>query len=238
MGKEVYSTTDYSFFKQITSNRELDERHVSKLVRAISQKNMLHLNPIILNYKNEVIDGQHRLAAAEKLGVKVFYVIDELIDKKDIASLNSNSKNWKVSDYINYWTIEKAPGFDKLSHFLYEYPKIPASSALILLSMDGKRDTSGLKNGHIDVSNYNHALMIANALVVLYNDYDFVFERNFILALKSCFDENPDFSFETLQKKISLQPRSFVTCRTVKQYLEMIEEIYNYKSQNKLRFIK
>ena len=54
---EILKTKDYDLFKEINSNREVDQRHVRSLVAAIEQKNLLHVNPIVCNAGMEVIDG-------------------------------------------------------------------------------------------------------------------------------------------------------------------------------------
>lgn len=143
----IQRTTYYSQFRSISSNREVDMTHVRHLAEAIRNNNLLHLNPIIVNQDLQIIDGQHRLEAAEQLKVPIYYVVDDGIKKTDIALLNSNQKNWSVMDYINYWTVEKAPGFDVLSRFIFTYPFIPASTCLQLLSADGSRDTKALRQG-------------------------------------------------------------------------------------------
>lgn len=72
---EILKTKDYGSFKEINSNREVDQRHVRSLVAAIEQKNLLHVNPIVCNADMEVIDGQHRLEAARALGVEIYYTL-------------------------------------------------------------------------------------------------------------------------------------------------------------------
>ena len=229
-------TTDYAQFKSITSNREVDKRHVNRLIIAIRKKNLLHINPIIVNEHLEVIDGQHRLAAAEAAEVPIFYVIDSTIAKQDIAMINSNAKNWSVMDYINYWTIEKKLGFDRLSAFLSEYPEVPVSTALHMLSSDGSRNTRRLSEGYVDTANYDFAKMIAERLKKFFNLVEHTYDRNFVLAVID-ISRLDGYDHEQMMKQVQGQPRSVVKCVSKQQYIEMFEELYNYgKSKNKLRF--
>lgn len=231
----IQKTFDYEIFKSITSNREVDERHVNRLVKAIKKHNLLHINPIICNENLEIIDGQHRLEAAKIIGgIYIYYIIDNIVSKQDIALINSNSKNWTIMDYINYWTIEKKPGFDKLSQFLYENPSIPGGTAIMLMSYSGNRDLNGLKNGTIDISNYQFAVDVAGILKSFRNKFDYAYDRSFIQAI-ICALNTPEYSHDTMMAKIELQPRSVVKCINKKQYVEMLEEIYNYKSRNPIK---
>lgn len=233
----IQSTTDYGQFKSITSNREVDEPHVKRLIKSLEKKNLLQINPIVCNSEMEVVDGQHRLEAATRMGLEIFYIVDSQVSKVDIATINSNAKNWTVMDYINYWTIEKAPGFDKLSHFLNDHPLIPPSSALLMLSADGKRDLAGLKNGFVDATGYPEACEIANILKYFRNYADFAYDRNFILAVITCVQVD-GYDHDTMKAKVEMQPRSLVKCINRKQYVEMLEEIYNYRSHKaRLRFL-
>jgi len=222
-------------FEQVTSNREVDKAHVKKLVASITKNNLLKLNPIIINEQMQVIDGQHRLEAAEQLKLPIFYMVDSQVSKRDLSDLNSVKKNWSTMDYINFWTIEKAPGFDVLSKYLSEHPRIPPSTALMLLSIDGKRDMNGLKNGIVEVLNITEANEIAAILKFYRNIIDFAYDRNFVLAIHKVMTTGK-YDHAIMQKKIESQSRSLVKCVTVIQYVELLEEIYNRGSHNKVSF--
>lgn len=232
---QLKSTTSYDSFNYIVSNREISKSHVNKLVKSIQKNNLLHLNPVIVNPAMEVIDGQHRIAAAEILGVAVYYQIDEKVSKKDLSDLNSVKKNWTTMDYINYWTIEKARGFDQLSKFLSVYPGLPPSTALMLLSSDGSRDVKSLKEGVVDVANWDKAVEIADIIVKYRNIIDFAFDRNFILAINKLVNSGL-YDHSVMEIKLEKQLRSLVKCATIKQYLDLLEEIYNKGSHNKVSF--
>jgi hypothetical protein len=223
------STKDYKMFKEFTSNREVDHKHVNKLIYSIQEKNLLHAHPIIVDRQMRVIDGQHRLAAAERLGVEIFYVVSDL-DRKAISILNSNQKNWKALDYINFYTVEKVNSFVILSGMLNKYPEMSHSAILSLCSSEGRRNIAELKNGFIGVENVDIATEICDFCKDLFNrlgdKYKFVFDSRFPLALLKAF-KDPKFAPNTLLTKIEAAPRAFVQCHTVKQYLEMIQEIYN-----------
>ena len=232
----MQSTNDYEQFKTITSNREVDKRHVNKLAAAIRKKNLLNINPILCNKNLEVIDGQHRLEAARMLGLPIFFLVDDGISKADIATINSHAKNWTVMDYVNYYTIEKKQGFDKLSAFLSENPLIPPSTALMMLSADGKKNASDLKEGLVDTSNYSFAVKVANILKEYRNVIEHAYERNFVLAVVEMAN-HPEYDHENMRSKLEYQSRSLVRCISKKQYVDLLEEIYNYKSsKNRVKF--
>src|SRR5690606_14115703 len=132
---------------------DVDMKHVRRLAGEIGKKNLLHLNPIIVDAGMNIIDGQHRLAAARLLGVPVYWEQDDAISKEDIAMLNSNKKNWALLDYIKFHTEEGVTGFDVLSEFIQRNPEMRATTAIKLLSSTGRRITSEIRAGKIDVEN-------------------------------------------------------------------------------------
>jgi hypothetical protein len=230
------STKDYSIFKEFSSNREIDPKYVNKLKSAIEKKNLLHVNPIIIDDQMRVIDGQHRLAAAAALKVEIFYV-EGCVDRRDISILNSNQKNWKAIDYINFYCIEKNESFVKLSRLMNKYPEMSLSAMLTLSNGEGRRSLIELKEGHIDVQNIYQCTQVCDFCKYLHQQYEyhFVFDSKFPLAINKCLNTD-NFNLEILEEKIAASPRSLVQCHTTKQYLQMIEEIYNRSmSKNRIR---
>lgn len=229
-------TKDYDQFKDFSSNREVDPKHVKRLVNAISKRNLLHVNPIKVDENMRVVDGQHRLAAARILEVPIYYEKGD-ITRRDISMLNSNQKNWTAMDYINFYTVEKNGAFIQLSGLINHYPEIAISALLILSSSEGRRDLVQLKDGYLDVLNIEHCRKVCDLCRDLFRKFQtrFVFDSRFPLALSVAIqDEN--FKTETFIEKIEGNPRAFVPCHTKVQYMEMIEEIFNRSlSKNKIR---
>ena len=229
------STKDYSIFKDFSSNREVDQKHVNKLVQSIQKRNLLNVNPIVVDNEMRVIDGQHRLAAAQILEVEIFY-IQENINRKDISLLNSNQKNWTAMDYINFYTIEKVPAFLQLSSLINNYPDMAISALLMLSNSEGRRNLIQLKDGYLDVLALDHAKEVSDLCKDLNHQFqkDFVFDSRFPLALGKALKAD-NFKMDRLIEQIAASPREFVPCHTKDQYLEMIAEIYNRSlSKNKI----
>ena len=232
---QIESTEDYTIFKEITSNREVDEKHVRKLMSSIRTKNLLELNPIIVNNSMQVIDGQHRLEAAKRLKETIYYVVSDKLSKSDIAELNANQKKWSLNDYINYFTIEGVESFQILSKFINTHSWIKPTTALKLVSSSGKYDRASFYSGKIDVDNVYQAHQVATLCTKirnLYVGYDFVYTSMFIMAIRQCFS-TPEFNEDVLIEQIQRQPRTLVQCVNTDQYLELLQELYNYRKHHK-----
>jgi mannose/fructose/N-acetylgalactosamine-specific phosphotransferase system component IIB len=231
---EFLKTSDYDLFISFKSNREIDYKHVAKLVKKIQKRNLLHINPILVDSKMRIIDGQHRVEAARILQVQIYHIVSDDVARDDISMLNSNQKNWSGMDYINFYTVEGKPEFLKFSKFLYAYPDIKISAALTIISGKFTRNTAATKEGILDIENINFGHQVGQALAVLNKKYQhaFIYDSRFPVALVKAM-QHKNFSLDTFIKRIDNNPRAFVKCTTTKEAGKMIEEIYNYRTSVK-----
>lgn len=180
----IYETTDYDQFKQISSNREVNMKHVRELAADIQVINLLDVSPIICNERMEIIDGQHRLEAAKLLGLPIFYLIKKELTDDHIGHLNRNQKNWSVLDYITFYTLKKRPGFDVLSRFMRKHD-LEWSIALMLLSGSQTTARKNVIAGTVNVSELDQAERVMGWVRELVPYGTFVRGSKFITALQA-----------------------------------------------------
>lgn len=235
----IQETTEYKRFKEIASNRDIDKTHVNKLVNAIRVKNLLSVNPIIVNEKMEILDGQHRLAAARQLKLPIFYVVGSDIAHDDIARLNTNKKNWKLMDYINYYTVKGIKEFKELSRFVNEYPQFPINFLIALLSSDGSRQRQQLLKGILDISNKDQAKIIIGYISDFYQFFDHAHSSRFLEAILFLCNTGL-YNHDRMINKINHNPGALIPCANKKQYIRLLQEIYNKGAHEKniVLFIK
>ena len=115
---EIKKTKKYDMFHFRDDNRvTISPRNIEKLKERILKKNLLHLNPLVVNSKMEIINGQHRLLAAKALGYEIYYIIDNELTAEDTLHMNS-AKSWKSEDYLNYFVLNAYPEYIKFNDFL------------------------------------------------------------------------------------------------------------------------
>ena len=123
-GKEVaynvYVTKDYGIFKRLVGNRDIPESRISKIVESIQTIGWVH-NPIIVNEKMEVIDGQGRLTALQRLKMPIEYIIAEGAGNKDCIYMNSNMVNRKLSDFIKSYAEQGNENYQRLLSLMQRY---------------------------------------------------------------------------------------------------------------------
>lgn len=93
----VYEETDYSVFKRLDDNRDVFSRRVEKLIASISERYIL--NPIIVNEKMEIIDGQGRFEARKSMRLPIHYIVVPGATSADCRRMNKYNTRWTQLDY-------------------------------------------------------------------------------------------------------------------------------------------
>lgn len=95
----IYTTTDYGQFNRLKGNRDVTNKRVAIIKESIAQVGYIS-NPIIVNEKHEVIDGQGRLEALRQLGLPVEYRIVEGLGINECRAMNLKPTGWSISDFV------------------------------------------------------------------------------------------------------------------------------------------
>lgn len=228
---KVYETKDYDIFGKVDGNRNPKESHVENLMESIKDKNLLEVNPIIVNMKMEVIDGQSRLAAARQLGVPIFYMVAKAANLEDVRLLNINIRNWTMSDYLDSYIAQKQADYYTLKKFHEEYA-IPLTICLVLLT--GMKDRAAVrldfKTGEFKVTTLAHAKRIAEKLLDIrqYADRGIWRSRDFIQAVIA-LDDNHKINHEKLMKKFAKNELTIYRQGSTQDYLRRFGEVYGFK---------
>lgn len=138
---KFYGTRDYAKFVFHEKNRMVNDAHVNELVRSIKKNNLLFCQPILVNSKYEVIDGQHRLKAAIELDERIYYIIKPGLTIEDAIALNINTKNWGYKDYMDHWIAQGNENYVYFKQYLEKYG-LPYSLAAGMF-MEGRGISGG-----------------------------------------------------------------------------------------------
>lgn len=143
----ILSTKDYSIFKSVNFNREKNRRHIETLKKIILKENLLHLHPILLNEKMEVVDGQHRLEAAKELGLPVYYIRGE-ISYDHILNSNLFQKKMDLEDVIKFYSMkDKIPDYIRFKDYCECLEVSPKSFIGLIFGSISKEMIEFIKSG-------------------------------------------------------------------------------------------
>lgn len=231
---EILSTKEYDQFSSLKGNRKVDSKHVNHLIE--SMKTEYYISPIQVNEKMEVIDGQHRLQAARALKYPVYYYIAKGTNLKTVQTLNTNSKDWKTEDYLQSYIEQVVKDYIIYKQFSDVYQFSHKVNLALLTGQIGSADQlKQFEYGEFKIKDIVKATEVAAKITQVEPHYKGYKRRNFTYAIIRCLKKK-EFNWERFMQKVAYQSRKMVDCSNVEQYLELIEEVYNYKTStdNKL----
>lgn len=121
----VYRTNNLSQFKIMLGNRDVTTARVKRIKDSIKKNGYLH-SPILVNERNEVIDGQGRLAACKELGCEIEYIVAPGFGIEQCRTLNMLAKNWTLADYIDSYAESGNVSYLRMKNLLKIYSHINA----------------------------------------------------------------------------------------------------------------
>ena len=150
----VFQTSDYTAFKTLEGNRNIDPTRVNKIKKSIMDNGYIH-SPIIVNENWEVIDGQGRLEALTALGLPVEFMMFRGLTIKDCIALNVYNTGWTVMDYIESHAERGNMSYKFLLHLITKYKELCIT--VIINSITGiignsSNVTNSIKTGSFECS--------------------------------------------------------------------------------------
>lgn len=245
---KVYKTNDLSIFKVIGGNRVPNPQHIKRLKTSIIKNGML-CNPILVNEKMQVIDGQHRLIASQEAKSFIYYIILKDYSLNEVHTLNLNQKNWTKKDFMDGYADMGIQSYIKLREFIKNNEDYNFTDCVSLCSnVSGNNNTLNQLNIKVNPElsimqvfedgtwkgkDFNLAQEWADKIRLIKPYYINYNKSVFVKTMITLFKNN-NFDYSEFMHKIRLQPKALVDCANVEQQKLLIEEIYNYKSRNKV----
>jgi len=237
---KVLYEKNYTKFTLFDNNREINETHVEELIASMRKSGQLM--PVVVTKDMEVVDGQHRLKACEKLGVPVSYVINYAGSSKQIAIMNNTQKGWKNKDFLKHFSHKShhnCAEYKKVQKFIDEF-KLPFRVNIALLSDKSLNDFTNkqannrgplpsFREGNFKIINLEKAKEIASRLIKLKS-----FVPNLVKTIKFSIaflkvSKLENFDLKTCYKQIEKNSNKFDKCFNQEDWNEAMVRAYNYK---------
>jgi hypothetical protein len=233
---EIFETKDYSIFKFREDNRVIRPNHVKKLAQRMRTRGWLTTSEVTINGSGDIIDGQHRVKAAIETGTPVRYKVSKGAGIDEMTEMNTLQVNWSPFDHLHKFVSRGVPSYVTFDKFVREFPMFKYTEIAMFLNNNMttiKRDT--FESGQYEVKSVLKARNWANNILELKPYGEKFFNRAiFVRAMIKVLSNKPEFVFEEFLHKVKLRPMNFKQCGTVDQYVEMIEDIYNYRRSDKI----
>lgn len=237
---DVKKTKDYSLFKILSCNREINSRHIKRLKQEIEKENLLHLHPILVNEDWELIDGQHRLMAAKELGIEIFYIRTD-VSYEHILNSNYNQLKMGISDVLQFYSKKyRNEDYIKVIKYLERTSLSPKALLSMIIPTHIKKVNLELRLGNFEVPKDEEE----TELLIGYYQQFFgyckekritplaMFKSGYATrALRQLF-LHPDFDMEWFLKKVDQKWFEIIPQANTKLWFKQLLRIFNYKKQD------
>ena len=243
---EILVSSNYKIFKFMEGNRQVIPIHVKRLKRSFQDNGFL-LDPILVNDKHEIIDGQNRFTALSELGWPIYYIKVYNYGLEEVKVLNQNQQKWKPTEHLDSFVVQGHPNYVTFKKFMNDFPKFSFATCVKILSgirsnksetIDGYRARSkDFESGDFEIPNIKKSYIVAKKIMDFESYFEKFHDTRFVITMLGLF-EHPNYDHDEMLKKMRAQPHALEVCRNQDKYKELIEEIYNYKRREKvnLRF--
>ena len=236
------------FPREYGVQRLVDRGNVNRIKQSMT--NLYIPSVIKVNKDWYILDGAHSKQSIKELaleGVQLVYVMYDTKgrDREVCVALNTTSKNWSTADYLQMWVDAGKEDYIWLKTIWDKY-NLNHQSALCIVT--GKTVGSAnqnleilriFKNGQLKISQEqrDNAIMILNQLedVKSYADEKLRKQRGFTNAFIK-LATNKRYDHNRMLSKLSYQRDRLYKCSCQNAYVEMLEDIYNYKTKDKVYF--
>lgn len=232
---EILETRNYGMFKFHKENRTISPSGVKALVKSMRIHGWVRGSIVIIDGHFNIIDGQHRIEAAKLCGIPVIYTIDRNITSDVIGILNSNGRNWNIITHLERFVKMESLHYVLLDRFMKNFPDFrPTECTMLVRNGLGSAERESFENGKFEVKDMKLAYKWGHNIMSLKPYFEKGYNKSiFVRAMIKVLSTKGDvFNFEEFLHKVHLRPKSIFMCGTVEQYVEMIENIYNYRRRD------
>lgn len=231
------SSSNYAAFTPNDEQREIKDSHVKHLAEEMGQYGYLPSKPIQCFKKGSkyvVIDGHHRLAAAKRIGIPVFFVVEPESNAETMASVNANVKTWCIIDFIRMYSLRGNKEYQNLMRYI----EVGIPSMMAASMLHGHAAASGnvndlLKRGDFKIRTTDHINRIYRMIEEFSSSNPVVKHRAFIASLSECL-LTPEFDFDRFKRRFEESPAMIQKASNKDLQLLQIEELYNFRSREKV----
>jgi len=233
---KVYETIDYDLFKKRKDNRPIDEKNVLTIMEGIGK--IGQVQPISINERGQVDDGQHRLEACKRLRIPVKYFINNVnLETEDLAELQAAQAKWSTESYAHAFADNE--DYTIYKEFSAIYPEFSHSLILIMLSNNKSEGNMHMydsyKKGRIVIKSYRKAVQLAETVKKFAPFFPGYKKKSFVLAILHIID-NKDFDIDRMMRKLPKRCKSILDFSKSQDFIQVLQEIYNWKETKKVYF--
>jgi hypothetical protein len=225
----IHSTKHYHWFSYANGNREINHSEYLKLKKNIAESGQLQ--PIMVNERGEVIDGQHRLAVCKELGIHVRFIVIPGTTIQTAVHLNTAGHRWSTIDWIHYYSKQGNEHYKRLLDFCKKSPfAVRLSVCIAQGNMTNGNETNNAKDvkaGDWICKNWDDAEILLERLQQSSPQIRHSFTMYASALIK--YNKLQAFDWSRFARQLETYPEVLQKVADHEQALELIDKLYNYK---------
>lgn len=232
-GVKIFISNQYDKFVLSKLNRI--PGHYKKVLQSIKENDYTKYQPILVNSKMEIVDGQNRFLACKELGLPIHFIVSDEIKIFAAADINRASKNWTAMDYAIHYAKRGREPYIRLLDLCARYNQ-KISIVQCFGKMSGGSFSShsdNVKSGgfqfrdDVDIEDFLEHMMDFESY------YEFSKKDKFVKSVLKLYLSD---GYDKLKMKKKLRMASGIVHEQprVEMMTEEILKLYNYKSRNPL----
>lgn len=226
----IQRTNDYDKFSFLSNNRDPSRSHIEALKRAFQDYgNLTESQPVLVNERLQIIDGQHRFIAAQELGSPIFYTTVPGLGIQEARQMNILHKNWTTDDYAESYAKGGNMQYIKYLELKEEFGF--SHSVLISYAKEGrvKGVFADFRNGTFVIDDLEatrqRLSMLADVTAIIGAT---LADKIFALAFRRAM-QAPHYDHVRMLKKLAELQTEFRAFSKQPDALRQLEDIYNYR---------
>lgn len=231
---QIYSTTDYDKFIFLDDNRGIINGHVASLSE---EGNVTAIEPITVNERFEVIDGQHRIRSCKENGWPVYFKVREGLTISDARKMNILHRTWTADDFAKSYADEGKVQYQKFLQLREEYGFTHTITLFTVYNGDKKGLSVQFRAGDFLIEDEAATRARLDKLAEMVSVMNIKPSQHFFTAYLEVMKVN-GFDHRRMVRKTQQVGDQFLrTFGTMTDYFRALEEVYNYAmpENNRLR---
>lgn len=242
----VYETDDYKIFREMENNRDVTVGRREKLIASFSAKEIL--NPIVVNEKMEIVDGQGRYEALKVLGRPIKFVVAYGATIDDCRRMNEYNTKWTEMTFVKSYASSGNENYERLlecrnktEFSLSLIARLANKGKMVHIRKDGKivANKNTINSGDFIFTKQDYENVVGFKKIV--NDIQealelkgklgetFIRTLKVITELQNWYPNGVKYDHERMVKKCKACRRRFVKASKMEDLLKEFSEVYNYR---------
>lgn len=238
----IHKTTDYGQFNFFDdrNRRVLTDR----VYNSVKENNKLENSPIVVTKDLYVLDGQHRLDAARRLQLPIYYKIDPNGTVEDIA-LYQKQTPWSIKDYLYYYASVNS-AYEFVCRICDTYNLMHNLTFVVDVCSSSEHATADFRMGTFKLKaseavlerNFSNLCQILNRIREI-NPCDYL-PKNVLRSLMTIIS-NKEYDHKLFIHKLKLYPdkvKHVLQFRSLRNLREgFLEKVYNFNAKDAVKKI-